>query len=536
MEMFARVSKGKNLRFVQVTRPRSLFDFAEGRYKGLDTLRRILTQARCHGVQTIAIEELDPSQEIIEENEDLLMLAKTAFTSHTYRLSLFSKQIHHQNHLDKLTDRDFIGYVIIKNDLGINKNNHGLHIYESAIRKSRHPHNFIHREQKWSCLVGKKTFNVSGYLFFQQNGLTNVCAHAALRTVLASFESGNLVSYRKINEILDIDHKLKFAQEGLRSDEIEQVLKKLGVGCFVGDFKAGNKSPIPFQRVLYSGIESGYPAIVFFKTNRRTHHAIPVFGHTFNEDTWVPGADHCYFSTETDHQCIYSDAWLSMFIGHDDNIGSNLCIPKHYLQTKRQYIEEQASSPAGGAIEIDSVAYIISTYPKEVEMYFAKAEAAAIETLVQILDQIKSKSLPWVRRLIDFQQKNQIVVRPVLVTSAEYLAHLRKVRDWDTNPALGDSLNEVAKWLCDKRLFWMIEFSVPELFSATKRKMAEVLLRADATIGSPADLTNQVCARLPGSFVLPIEHGPWAGTETFRFLPSGLLSHIEAYRCEEGLK
>ncbi|MCS1409971.1 MAG: hypothetical protein M2R45_03159 [Verrucomicrobia subdivision 3 bacterium] len=57
-----------------------------------------------------------------------------------------------------------------------------------------------------------------------------------------------------------------------------------------------------------------------------------MFGHTLNRDTWVPFAKSSYFSVGGTHRFLYSDLWVSMFIGHDNNFGSNICIPRYYLK------------------------------------------------------------------------------------------------------------------------------------------------------------------------------------------------------------
>ena len=52
-------------------------------------------------------------------------------------------------------------------------------------------------------------------------------------------------------------------------------------------------------------------------------HAIPIFGHTFNNDTWVADADATYFELSKDVGYMRSDSWLGNFIVHDDNHGPN---------------------------------------------------------------------------------------------------------------------------------------------------------------------------------------------------------------------
>jgi len=48
--------------------------------------------------------------------------------------------------------------------------------------------------------------------------------------------------------------------------------------------------------------------------------------------------------------------------------------------------------------------------------------------------------------------------------------------------------------------FWMVEASAPELFSATRRKFGEVLLRADLAVPKPMDFSLLLALRLPRQF------------------------------------
>ena len=59
------------------------------------------------------------------------------------------------------------------------------------------------------------------------------------------------------------------------------------------------RAKLPYQKVVYSGVESGSGALLAFTmAGLRTSdvgHIVPVFGHTFNEDTWAPNAEGDYF-------------------------------------------------------------------------------------------------------------------------------------------------------------------------------------------------------------------------------------------------
>ena len=79
---------------------------------------------------------------------------------------------------------------------------------------------------------------------------------------------------------------------------------------------------------------------------------------------------------------------------------------------------------------------------------------------------------------------------------------------------------------------WLIELSVPELFSANRRKIAKVLIRAEKEVGPKydRDISSFVAARLPGHFVLYESGG--SSNPKYKFIPSGVSSHFELYEYE----
>jgi hypothetical protein len=85
------------------------------------------------------------------------------------------------------------------------------------------------------------------------------------------------------------------------------------------------------------------------------------------------------------------------------------------------------------------------------------------------------------------------------------------------------------KMLPDERI-WMVELSVPELFSANLRKVGEVLLRAEVSPSADRDLASFVMVRLPGYFALYA--GGSAANPRYHFIPSGAEGHVELFGCE----
>jgi hypothetical protein len=73
----------------------------------------------------------------------------------------------------------------------------------------------------------------------------------------------------------------------------------------------------------------------------------------------------------------------------------------------------------------------------------------------------------------------------------------------------------------------MVEFSIPELFATNRRKLGEVLIRADLNRGAHEDFYQ--LARVPDSFLLFT-----GGRDNHQFIrvASGLRDHVPLYGCE----
>jgi len=122
--------------------------------------------------------------------------------------------------------------------------------------------------------------------------------------------------------------------------QIRAVLRGLVIGFRDIDYTKEEptyRRELPYQKLLYAGIESGAGAMLGFKLagpRAEGRHIIPFFGHTTNQDAWVPNAEVAYFHVGEDTRYVPSEAWVSSFIGHDDNFGSNFCVPRLYAQNR----------------------------------------------------------------------------------------------------------------------------------------------------------------------------------------------------------
>ena len=496
------------------------------------------------------LERIGKARDIEQENEDIRALAPSFRKSKTHRLSFFTRGVGTVAGISRLSPDDFLGYAIIKDDRvpkirGIGRSGRRIvRIYESALRASRHENNYIRGAPAWECMAGGHRFPISTYLYAQQNGITNCCAHVALRTAAARFHSGGDVSYRMINKWVAKARGEKRWQDcavhdGLDKKEVVGFLEHVGASCFEGDFTLKREPPAPFHKYIYGSIESGYPAIVAFtvpgagqggEEGQPVRHAIPVFGHTFNEDIWAPNADSSYFRIGAGTSYLPSELWVSMYICHDDNWGSNFCIPRRYLYTRR-LCRALSGDPDLCRETPECVAAVVGTLPGNVKASPIQAEAIAADYLLKMLPHIPKECGAWAERLKYYagESRNRAILRPVLVTGRQYADHLGKVRDWDRSrlkPRLTSVFDTVSE-----DAFWMVELSVPELFSANRRKVGEILLRSDVDPGQKRDFRMFAFARLPGYFAFLKGDDP--SKPQYEFVPTGLRGHVELYGCEE---
>ena len=534
MLRFARECSTTSQEILSVAPPFSNFDFIDSRFLEVGPIRRVFSQVRATNGKTMVVEELDPAeaQDLAEETEDLQKRLQTTVSSKVCRLSFFTKSFSTVKGLSSASDEDFIGYAIIRTDIPASGEPISR-VYESVVRPSPRENSFVRGAQEWECCVGKQTFRVQGYLYAQQNQKTNSCAHVACRTAAARFHPNGDMTYREMNSLpqIGVDHVTNVSG-GLTNDQIVAVLEAAGARCTVADYTSPNPlnpnfTPPPFQKYLYGSVESGYPAIVFFAAGGGDYHAIPIFGHTFDEDMWVANAELSYFSVGASTKYIPSESWLSTYIGHDDNWGSNFSIPRHFLYTK-SHCDKWPSGPQPCVSQSDCVAYVIATMPKEVMLNPIEAEVIGAEYLLSILPQMPPLSPLWAKRLEAYAKSHLLVLRPILLDCSRYSDHLAKLNDWDGHHiprALVKAIKRISP-----SLMWVIELSVPELFSANRRKIGEVLLHAERKPGTQRDFDSFLLARVPGYFAF--HTGGTKANPQFTFVPTGVHGHVPLWACE----
>jgi hypothetical protein len=489
--------------------------FVEQNFKASQPLRRIFSQARSGGCMTLIIEDVRPEGPVADENAEIAGLFSDHVMAGLRRLSFWKKVVRSTDEIASLTDADCFGYALVKHDVCPTRKSDKWHVFEAAISKYDHGHNYSPCAKPVSFLVGSKQFQVTAILYCQQNGLNKACAQVSLRSLCAPYLGNLELTYRQINDLAFEGVATRAPWEGLRAYQIPKVLNGLGIPYFEFDYQSPTATKLrdsfPYQRIVYSGIEACAGALVAFTMSGPTAgvdgHMIPFFGHTFNEDSWVPNADNEYFNVGTAIRYLPSDLWLSSFIVHDDNFGSNLCIPKAYLRR-------------------DLAQYVVALLPMGYVYNGLFAEVAASDYFYSMLAQIATGASAnvWINRLVSFALGRRLVLRLVPITREGYLEHLQAAEDWDRNREDSTTLSHLRS--IKMSLMWMIELSVPDLFAINKRKIGEILLDATIAFSPKVDFKTFILARLPGSYYF-FDALDSNGQPTFATVKSNFISHTE---------
>jgi hypothetical protein len=271
-------------------------------------------------------------------------------------------------------------------------------------------------------------------MYCQQNGLNKACAQVALRTLCGLHVPDVELSYERINRLAEKAGGRFDPAKGLDAVQIRAVLRGLVIGFRDIDYTKEEptyRRELPYQKLLYAGIESGAGAMLGFKLagpRAEGRHIIPFFGHTTNQDAWVPNAEVAYFHVGEDTRYVPSEAWVSSFIGHDDNFGSNFCVPRLYVTPEQ-------------------VDYVVALLPEKVRYCGVVAEAIAANYLYSVLPELSVPQKPWLERLIASARRQDVVLRALSLPKDQYIHHLRDASDWDYKREKASICNALEKHL-----------------------------------------------------------------------------------------
>ncbi len=505
---------GEDFRIFPLQQPFSFFDFVERKFGDHDSLRRIFSLSRSFQAQTLVFESISANGIIEEENKDIKKLYPRYSPNGLLRISFWKSEIKDLDNI-ALINEDLVGYAILKRDTVPDIDYDRWHVFESVFCKYPHAHNCVPRTCVYALRVGEQLFEVEGVLYCQQNELNKACAQVALRSLLSRVLPEGDISYRRINNIAASVYPGFSPNEGLNVPQLRKVLSELHLQFTDIDYSqtdASLREELPYQKYAYAGIEAGSGALVGFRLSGRelqmeAKHIIPIYGHTFNKDTWAPNADFSYFRIGEGVGYVPSESWTSSFLGHDDNFGPNFCIPRLYIGN-------------------DKVDYVVEIFRPGVMYSGVQAEVMALNILYSLLPRLVQSPNRWIKRLMEWTSKQQIVFRALALMSTEYVDHLRSLKDWEGN----EEQRELCGFLVQEmpRFVWVVEISTPHLFPANERKLGEIVLDGTQKLDTQdeSSINNVfIFARLPGTYLLG---GEVSNKDThFTPVPSQLTSHTD---------
>jgi hypothetical protein len=499
--------------FEQLQAPFSNFDYVDSHYDGQTAIRRLFSQARSQDAKTCVVEEIEAEGVVRSENLEILKRHPDFRMTGLQRLSFWNRRVASAKQIGKLSSEQLIGYFIAKKDSVPSISKNDWHVFEAVFRKYGHEHNCVARQIRYPVRITGHNLEIAGVLYCQQNQLNKACAQVALRSLCSLHLPLGELTYERINKAAATVPGLYEPRKGLSVKRIRAVLRAFGLGFSDIDYSeeaTSVRSEFPYQKLIYSGIESGAGALLGFKiaTRKGGHHSIPFFGHTFNMDTWVANATSSYFKVGKKTKYLPSETWLSSFIGHDDNFGSNFCVPRLFLKPKQ-------------------VKYALAILPPGVKYDGVRAETIASDYLYSLKKDrnLAASTSPWVKRFYASSDAQEFILRAILISKADYIDHLLEMEDWHGR-RFPRSIRNLSDLLSEH--LWMVEISLPELFPINKRKVGEIALDATRKPSPKRDYKTFRFARFPGHvfFISGIKKN---GEPKFLDFPSKIESHTELY-------
>lgn len=494
--MSFRAAVGRQVSHEDTGQAYSFFRLADEEFRSSMVMRRIFSLARKAGYGSIVIDEIEEADcpLLVEENAALRKRLPGYSHSRVRKVSFFVTG----KTVTPPPTSAFLGYVVFKEDYAATnpKRPAVAHVFEAVIKpgRQRNENNFVHCCRDYSVRTTVGDYVANGVLYAQQNDITFVCAHVALRTALSVVLPAADITYQEINGILGVDHVSRKVGGGigLGPQDLEAVLKANGVAWEIHKHEPQSRVCLKhdYQRFLYGSIECGKPALLGFETRAQKRgapaerHMICAFGHTFNEDAWVPSAQPMYFSKTVGY--FPSENWLSTFVVHDDNVGPYQCVPRHYI-TKRHF------------------RLLLGLQRRTVSLSYVEAEAVAFLAVTRIRETVLNDGVPpqddyWYHRFKIFAKFNGIVIRTLLMKRDEYIGHLINIDAWGEKLSaehLAQLNGTLPEW------FWVSEVSALELFQASRRKFGEILLSCEPGKGAGVFEQYFIAARLPRRLFMP---------------------------------
>ena len=479
----------------------SFFELIESIWEGLNNqpFHRFCTLMRKMNVRSYVREELILNQELLDEQEMLRIHLKSNVVLAAERLTFFASlpESLEWGDIKQLPESHILGYaVIVKVMEGtLNKVTFML---ESVVRPPSVvflpqdngifiegiTNYYLHNSKTFETILGTqerfRTFTFLGSFFTQQNGLTSVCAHAALRTAVNSSSMLNVhkLTNKYINDSLNLSDYNPHG--GLDKEQIEQVVQFLGLRFHSANFH--KNTAVEYDHFMYPSLESGFPTILGLErwdadSKSLSGHVVTVLGHTMNSDRWEPEARRGYGNYPITAY-IPTAEWCCHYIISDDNYGMYGTLPTDAV---RNFIVP-AKNPN------QHVSMAISVVPSDVVLPGYHAEQLAMYKAKYLINNV---SLNRPRKWHERMRGKDIVCRTLLIAKDDYLKFIRTY-----NTKITEEQNKYLDAL--PKYVWVSEVTLPDIFTGNKHKLGDVVVRANATPQEHINEESLALAWFPG--------------------------------------
>lgn len=466
-------------------------------------LHRICTLARKQQASVFVVETAIDRANVIQEVDTLDAAFGGGGAAEAIAISFF-RGVDERTELFDFRSDSLIGQLILINYRAPNQADFvETYIFEAILRPPTLPgstvllNNHLCPPSAFVCTLNGRSFPIEGFYYCQQNRRTHVCAHACLRMLLNQAPATPVMF---TNEAINTLLAKPDLTAGLTRNEVVRVIEQLGdmqaeiIDC--SELTAGQYLPL-----LSSVVESGDRALLVFTTHDEAEeHVVTVFGYTRNSDEWHPQAMPVYAGPQS-APYYSSSMWIDHFLIHDDNFGPYFTLSSRTLET-----------------ETTVKAHVIIALRRQAPQ-IASDFAQALGSIV-LSSMLPSLATLGRGKWINYITRNQwpYVLRTILISKVHYLAHLKSAVGHDKTRLAETDLKLFAH-LPDQ--FWMVEYSLPALFTGNRSKLGEVLISCAGATDKPEDLV--LALRAP-SLILAREEG---GFEPYT---SGLEAHSEIYR------
>jgi hypothetical protein len=468
-------------------------------------LHRFCTLMRKMNAKSFLQEKLILNQELSEEKEMVEKYFDGEVELEATRLTFFCSppDCLKWDAPKKTFEKYILGYAVIVT-LKFQKKYHGSHLIEAIVRppsivlleKDKDPfiepvtNYYVHNVKKFLTTIGTgespKALSIEGSFFCQQNNLTSVCAHAALRMAINSSPLLDVpkLTNKYVNDCLGIqDYNPK---GGLSTEQIEAVVSKLGYKCHSANFSENTQ--IEYDQFIYPSLESCFPVILGIQgyhpqERKYIAHVVSVLGHTINSDRWSSEAK-CGYGNYPIQRYIPSVSWCDHFIISDDNYGMFVTLPSDMI---RNFIVPTKNPNL-------HVSRAISILPNEVVLRGYEAEQMAIVIAQILINNVTfTPKNKWHERL----KKNKngkhkdLVLRTLLQKKEQYL-------DFIHDNANNMTTNQQQCFDNLPNYVWVTEVSLPNIYTGNKHKLGDVVIRANASQKELIEGKSLALAWFPG--------------------------------------